>query len=352
MVLDFFRRSKRPGEGGSEANEVTEGSYRRTRTPENADQEQEEEVLRYTAWSPGQDPDHSSLITLALESSRLTSDSVKRMRRQSSVQSLHKAGLTLLRQRKLFKSSYSVCEATSRAALSQSASCLVNAVGGSVEELSDSGYSSWEGGNGREESDSDSGLGTLTRPPPNLVSRVLAAYPHLHPQLRAVFRQENPEELDLSINPATADTSATQLVNRLAEQLRGRREEVAMSVASLRAEKAELEMVASQVEGKLVSFRTVRRLLDFCSDLDSVGSLAMRVEVRGEGSGRLGEVQGWLAEREVALERGIEWELGEGWAETWRGFVRGKRALVARLCRLAEEGRNIEAQLRVLATLT
>ena len=130
MVLDFFRRSKRPGECGSEANEVTEGSYRRTRTPENADQEQEKEVLRYTAWSPGQDPDHSSLITLALESSRLTSDSVKRMRRQSSVQSLHKAGLTLLRQRKLFKSSYSVCEATSRAALSQSASCLVNAVGG------------------------------------------------------------------------------------------------------------------------------------------------------------------------------------------------------------------------------
>ena len=345
MVLDFFRRSKRPGECG-EANEVTEGSYRRTRTPE-VDEEQEE-VLRYTAWSPGQDPD-SSLITLALDS-RLTSDSVKRMRRQSSVQSLHKAGLTLLRQRKLFKSSYSVCEASSRA-LSQSASCLVNVVGGSVEELSDSGYSSWEGGTGegREESDSDSGLGTLTRPPPSLVSCVLAAYPHLHPQLRAVFRQENPEELDLVNSPA--DTSASQLVSRLEEQLRGRKEEVASSVASLREEKAELEMVASQVEGKLVSFRTVRRLLDFCSDLDSVGSLAMRVEVRGEGSGRLGEVQGWLAEREVALERGIEWELGEGWADTWRGYVRGKRAVVARLCRLSEEARNIEAQLRVLATL-
>ena len=343
-MLDFFRRSKRPGECG-EANEVTEGSYRRTRTPE-VDQEQEE-VLRYTAWSPGQDPD-SSLITLALDS-RLTSDSVKRMRRQSSVQSLHKAGLTLLRQRKLFKSSYSVCEASSRA-LSQSASCLVDVVGGSVEELSDSGYSSWEGGTGdcREESDSDSGLGTLTRPPPSLVSRVLAAYPHLHTQLRAVFRQENPEELDL-VN--LGDTPASQLVSRLEEQLRVRREEVGSSLTSLRGEKAELEIVASQVESKLVSFRTVRRLLDFCSDLDSVGSLAMRVEVRGEGSGRLGEVQGWLAEREVALERGIEWELGEGWAETWRGYVRGKRAVVARLCRLAEEGRNIEAQLRVLATL-
>ena len=345
MVLDFFRRSKRAGEC-NETNEVTEGSYRRTRTPEVT--QDEEDVLRYTAWSPGQDND-SSLITLALDS-RLTSDSVKRMRRQSSVQSLHKAGLTLLRQRKLFKSSYSVCEASNRA-LSQSASCLVNVVGGSVEELSDSGYSSWEGGTGecREESDSDSGLGTLTRPPTNLVSRVLAAYPHLHPQLRAVFRQDNPEELDLG-NPAS-DTSATQLVNRLAEQLRERREEVANNVASLRGEKAELEIVAGQVEGKLVSFRTVRRLLDFCSDLDSVGSLAMRVEVRGEGSGRLGEVQGWLAEREVALERGIEWELGEGWADTWRGYVRAKRAVVARLCRLAEEGRNIEAQLRVLATL-
>ena len=53
----------------------------------------------------------------------------------------------MLRQRKLFKSSYSVCEASNRA-LSQSASCLVNVVGGSVEELSDSGYSSWEGGTG------------------------------------------------------------------------------------------------------------------------------------------------------------------------------------------------------------
>ena len=341
-MLDFFRRSKRPGECG-EANEVTEGSYRRTRTPE----VDEEEVLRYTAWSPGQDPD-SSLITLALDS-RLTSDSVKRMRRQSSVQSLHKAGLTLLRQRKLFKSSYSVCEASSRA-LSQSASCLVNVAGGSVEELSDSGYSSWEGGTveGREESDTDSGLGTLTRPPPSLVSRVLAAYPHLHPQLRAVFRQENPEEFELG---NLGDTPANQLVSRLEEQLRGRREEVASSLASLRVEKAELERVASRVEGKLVSFKTVRRLLDFCSDLDSVGSLAMRVEVRGEGSGRLGEVQGWLAEREVALERGIEWELGEGWADTWRGYVRSKRAVVARLCRLAQEARNIEAQLQVLATL-
>merc|ERR1719432_108565 len=181
-------------------------------------------------------------------------------------------------------------------------------------------------------------MGTLTRPPPNLVSRVLAAYPHLHPQLRAVFRQDNPEELDLG-NPAS-DTSATHLVNRLAEQLRERREEVANNVASLRGEKAELEIVAGQVEGKLVSFRTVRRLLDFCSDLDSVGSLAMRVEVRGEGSGRLGEVQGWLAEREVALERGIEWELGEGWADTWRGYVRAKRAVVARLCRLADTWRG------------
>ena len=344
MVLDFFRRSKRAGEC-NETNEVTEGSYRRTRTPEVS--QDEEDVLRYTAWSPGQDND-SSLITLALDS-RLTSDSVKRMRRQSSVQSLHKAGLTLLRQRKLFKSSYSVCEASNRA-LSQSASCLVNVVGGSVEELSDSGYSSWEGGTGenREESDSDSGLGTLTRPHPSLVTRVLAAHPHLHPQLRAVFRQENPEELD---SDDSIDVPACQLVNRLEEQLRGRREEVGRSLASLREEKAELEMVASQVEGKLVSFRTVRRLLDFSSDLDSVGSLAMRVEVRGEGSGRLGEVQGWLAEREVVLERGIEWELGEGWADTWRGYVQSKRAVVARLCRLTEEARSIEAQLRVLATL-
>ena len=70
-----------------------------------------------------------------------------------------------------------------------------------------------------------------------------AAYPHLHPQLRAVFRQENPEEFELG---NLGDTPANQLVSRLEEQLRGRREEVASSLASLRVEKAELERVREE----------------------------------------------------------------------------------------------------------
>ena len=109
-------------------------------------------MLRCTAWSLGQDPD-SSLITLALDS-RLASDPVTRMRRQSSVQSLPQSRLEVINR-----------------VLSQSASCLVNVVGGSVEVLSDSGYSSWEGGTGecREESDIGSDLGAPTRPPSNLL---------------------------------------------------------------------------------------------------------------------------------------------------------------------------------------
>ena len=372
MVLDFLRRHKRvevTGDGRKEG--VGGGSYRRTSDPDLGEGEGRP-VLQYTgdtptfitlddsyptAWSPGPDP-HSSLITLALDTP-MTSDTVKRMRRQSSVQSLHKSGLTLLRQRKLFKSTYSVCSGSQTStrlrtplvtSLSQSTSCLVPESRGSAEELSDSGYSSWEAG--VVESDSDSGVGTLTRAPDrqtDLVGAVLAAHPRLHPALRAVLLSHT--WLEEESRGTGGDRASSDLVRRLDKRLRGRREELAASITQLREEKADLEQLAREVEGKLVSFRTVRRLLDFCSDLESLVSLGVRVEVRGEGAARLAEVRGWMDEREATLERAVEWELGQGWTETWRAYVRGKRRVVGRLAHLAEEARSLEAQLAVLATL-
>ena len=338
MMLDFLRRHKRVL-GQSDCLESSTGCYRKTSDALMGWEEQEtDSPIKYNVWK--QDP-QSTLITLALDPS-MTSDTVKKMRRQSSMQSLHKSGLTLLRQRTLFRSSFSVSSPSMVECLSQSTSCLVEEqerAGSSLEELSDSGYSSWEAGDYRENSDNDSGVGTLTRAHRDeAVSRVLALHPHLHPALRKVL-------LSYSV-PGRAGEGWSNPVAGLEQRLCLRRKEVAAAASQLREEKRGVEADLEKLEGALVSHRTVRRLRDFSRDLETFTSLM----VRGKDS-RLVELQGWMKGREEELARAVLWELGEGWQGVWREYVRMKRELVTKLCRCEEERRHIEAQLAVLATL-
>ena len=101
------------------------------------------------------------------------------------------------------------------ACLSQSASCLVEEqerAGSSLEELSDSGYSSWEVRSYMDSSDSDSGVGTVTRGHKDeSVSRVLALHPHLHPALRKVLLSHTV--------PKTAEEIRCDPVARLEQRL-------------------------------------------------------------------------------------------------------------------------------------
>ena len=338
MVLDFLRRHKHVL-GQSDFLNSSTGCYRKTSDDHLEEEEQEtDSPVKYNVW---RQDSHSPLITLALDPS-MTSDTVKKMRRQSSMQSLHKSGLTLLRQRKLFRSSYSVSSPSMVACLSQSTSCLVEEqerAGSSLEELSDSGYSSWEAGDCRESSDSDSGVGTLTRGHiAEAVSRVLALHPYLHPALRKVL-------LSYSV-PGLAMEGWSDPAAGLEQRLCVRREEVAASACQLRAKKRKVEVDSERLEGALVSHRTVRRLRDFCHDLETSTNLLMR----GKDS-RLVELQGWMEGREEELARAVLWELGEGWQGVWMEYVLVKRDLVTKLWKCEEERRHIEAQLAVLATL-